>query len=889
MPIDFDQIKNSHALSDIVGRYVQWDKRKTNTQRGEYWACCPFHAERSPSFHVTDDKQAFKCFGCGVAGDVFDFMKMMEGKRAGEVAAMLTGREWTPNPREAQKVAKPQETYVVMRPGDERIVAGEKIEIWNPKRAQVNTVTPSMVFPYHDAAGELIGYVIRIDTERDGKPDKWTPQVVWIAKDDGELCWAYAPFRNPKPMYGLDQLGTDGVVWLAEGEKSVDALRRMIGGNVLGWPGGVDGVKHVDWSPIEGRDVIMWRDNDRAGAKVANDIRGLIKAASYRVVGGESTRVSSWDAADAEIEGWDAERVHEWAQSWLAVPIEPEVAADDMEPDIGQFDLPNNHEPSKVPFRYLGYNRDLFYYLPEGKGQIVSLRAGEHRELRLLELAKMDYWRATLRLPLDAKIAKEEWLMLADGLMRFSEHQGIFDETKVRGRGAWVDGPNVVVHTGSELLIDRKATPLRAVKSRYVYEAAPQWEFGFGKPAGSQEAHKLVQICERLTWAEKMSAALLAGWCVIAPVSGALNWRPHIWITGPASSGKTTALNDIVGRIVGPAAERFDGKTTEAAVRQTLGFDARPVIIDEAEGEDQQGIIRMQGLLDLARVASSGGMMAKGGANHKAVTFVVRSCFCFSAINTSVRHHADESRISKLVLIPNKGADREDHYKELKRDIDATFTLEFASRMFARTVDHLPILLKNIDVFTSAAAVEFQSRRAADQLGPMLAGYYLCHSVEKITHERAIEFIRRHDWTDYLALGSESDESRLFQYLMSRQIKVTTATGSNDCTIGVALEQAKADAGDRKTPYAAALAARGIKYEDGMIGISDSAENTRALFRDMPQWSSDWKRPLRNLPGAMRSTKAERFGPGMVTKVTWLPYGLLDGTYTAREPGEDGE
>lgn len=882
MALDFDQIKNSHALSDVVGRYVQWDKRKTNAAKGEFWACCPFHSERTPSFHVTDSKQAFKCFGCGVAGDLFDFLHAVEGKRPREAAAML-GHDWTPSSTAPRKIEKPQETYVVMRPGSERILAGEKLTVWNPKRAQWNYTTPSMVFPYADDHG-LIGYVIRIDTG-DGK--KLTPQVMWVAKDDGELTWAYAPFKSPKPMYGLDTMSAEGPVWLAEGEKAVDALRRMIGGNVLGWPGGVDGVKSVDWSPIAGREVVMWRDNDPQGLRCAEAIRDRASASSFKIVGGETDKVGGWDAADAEVEGWDGDRVMSWSSAWLA-DMTPDQDETD-EPDIGQFDMPEPRDPPKNAFRYLGYNRENYYYLPNGKGQIVSLRAGEHRELRMLEIANMEYWRIKLGLPSDAKIAKEEWLMLADGLMRNSEHQGIFDETRVRGRGAWIDGKNVVVHTGAEVLIDRRATPLDGIKSRYVYEAASPWEFGFGAAANHQEAHKLVQICKRLTWAESMSYALLAGWCVIAPVSGALNWRPHIWITGPASSGKTTALNDIVGRIVGPSAERFDGKTTEAAVRQTLGYDARPVIIDEAEGEDQAGIIRMQGLLDLARVASSGGMLAKGSANHKVVKFVVRSCFCFSAINTSVRHHADESRISKLVLIPNTATDREKHYEDLKRDIDATFTLEYASRMFARTIDHLPTLLKNCEVFTSAAAVVFHSRRAADQIGPLLAGYYMCHSTAPISQEKAEEFIRKHDWSDYVSLGSEPDETRMFQFLMSRKVRVSMASTQVDVTIGTAIEEAKKDGGDRKSPYGAALAAVGIKYEDGMIAVSDSAENTRTLFRDMPQWQSDWKRTLRNLPGAMKGSKAERFGPGMVSKVTWLPYGLLDGTYVAREPGEDDE
>lgn len=582
-------------------------------------------------------------------------------------------------------------------------------------------------------------------------------------------------------------------------------------------------------------------------------------------------------------------------------PHDPETGEvredDEDEPDIGQFDLPEPaqvedekpEEKTRSPFKYLGYNRDHFYYLPDGKGQIVALKAGEHRELRLLEIADMAYWRGCLFLEGDAKITKEKWLQLADGLMRNSERQGIFDETRVRGRGAWIDGKKPVVHTGSEVVVERKATPLNKVKSRYIYEAASPWEFGFGQPASNAEANRLVQVCSRLTWADRLSGALLAGWCVIAPVSGALKWRPHIWITGPASSGKTTALNDITGRIVGPAAERFDGKTTEAAVRQTLGYDARPVIIDEAEGEDQAGIARMQGLLDLARVSSSGGKIAKGSANHRAVNFVVRSCFCFSAINTSVRHHADESRISKLVLIPNKADDAAKHYSDLVRDIDEWFTPEYASRMFVRSVDHLPVLLHNADVFTSAAAIEFRSRRAADQLGPMLAGFYLCHSTAKITHDKAIEFIKRHDWSDYVALNSETDESRLFQFLMSRKIRITLPAGNVDVTIGAALDEARGEGGDRKRPYGSALAAVGIKLEDGMIAISDSAENTRALFREKPEWSADWKRPLRNLPGAMKSNKVERFGPGMVSKVTWLPYGLLDGTYVAHEPGEDVE
>lgn len=867
MTIEFDRVKDSHALSDVVGRYVKWDKAKSKGD--DYWACCPFHSERTPSFHVTDSKQAFHCFGCGVSGDLFDFLEAMEGKRPAAAAEML-GAQWTPSTVAPKKIAKPAETYVVLRPGSERIVAGEKLKVWNPKRAQWNFCTPSMVFPYCDRAGELIGYVIRIDT----KDGKITPQVMWVAKDDGELCWAYAAFKTPRPMYGLNSLSDTGTVWMAEGEKAVDALHRMIGGSVLGWPGGTEGLKPVDWSPLRGRDVVMWRDNDETGRKCAEAIKAVSGAASFLIVGGEADKTPGWDAADAEADGWDDNRVHEWASVWLAQPSERESDPEEPQPETAK-----GGWVERSPFRVLGYSKENYYYLPHGKQQVVVLKAGEHTKLRLYQLAGVNFW--TELFGEGKKLSEDDWSNIASSLITMSHHEGIFEDTRIRGRGAWMDMGRIIIHTGGEAIVNGEPCQLPKIKGRFIYEAQPAWDFGFGEPCTHKEAYRLVEICERLTWANKLSGALLAGWCVIAPISGALRWRPHIWITGPASSGKTTAVNDVVGRIVGPSAERADGKTTEAAIRQKLGYDARPVIIDEAEGEDLAGIQRIQGLLDLARVASSGGTISKGSASHKAVNFVIRSCFCFSSINTSVRHHADETRVSKLTLLPNRASDREQHYSDLVRDINKWLTTEFATSLFARTVQNLPTLLANIEVFTAAAAIVFGSRRAADQLGPMLAGLYLCHSTSAITLATAKEFIERHEWGSHLALEEETDAMRMFQYIMTRTVKVSVGGATPEMTIGSAIEEARLDQSTRG-PYAAALGMRGIKIENDWIGISDSADNTRALFRDRVEWQSDWKGTVANLPGAQRSKGGVRFIGGINTRVTWVPYGLLDGSYEGK-------
>lgn len=67
------RIKDSTDIVEMVGRYVQLRRA------GNAWkACCPFHAEKTPSFHVNPARQTFHCFGCGVGGDAVKFLMMFE-------------------------------------------------------------------------------------------------------------------------------------------------------------------------------------------------------------------------------------------------------------------------------------------------------------------------------------------------------------------------------------------------------------------------------------------------------------------------------------------------------------------------------------------------------------------------------------------------------------------------------------------------------------------------------------------------------------------------------------------------------------------------------------------------------------------------------------------
>ncbi|WP_075289775.1 DNA primase [Pararhizobium arenae] len=74
-----DEIRDRVPISDVIGKRVSWDRKKTNQSRGDFWACCPFHGEKSPSFHCEDRKGRYHCFGCGVSGDHFRFLTDLDG------------------------------------------------------------------------------------------------------------------------------------------------------------------------------------------------------------------------------------------------------------------------------------------------------------------------------------------------------------------------------------------------------------------------------------------------------------------------------------------------------------------------------------------------------------------------------------------------------------------------------------------------------------------------------------------------------------------------------------------------------------------------------------------------------------------------------------------
>jgi DNA primase len=113
-----DELRTRVTLSSIVGRKVTWDMRKSNMAKGDFWAPCPFHQEKSASFHVDDRKGYYYCFGCHAKGDAVTFVKESENlgfMEAVEVLAREAGMQMPArDPKAAERADRRTQLQQVM-------------------------------------------------------------------------------------------------------------------------------------------------------------------------------------------------------------------------------------------------------------------------------------------------------------------------------------------------------------------------------------------------------------------------------------------------------------------------------------------------------------------------------------------------------------------------------------------------------------------------------------------------------------------------------------------------------------------------------------------------------------------------------------------------------
>lgn len=265
--LDIAAIRAANPLPAIAGAQVRLRRA------GDEWkGCCPFHADRSPSFTIYNGGTRFQCFGCGASGDVLDYVARLYGFGLIDAARALGAGELPkadlPKLAPAERCDRTSEALAIWQSAIP--AAGTLAEaylasrgIWPPFPPDLrfqrlpcgnSGPLPCLVAPVRSVTGDLIG-IQRIFLRSDGrgKADLPKPKLSLGKVAGGAIR--------------LGDLDASGMVTVCEGPEDGLSLRMMLGGPV--WVAAGAAMLPAMQFPAEVRAIVIGADNDSAGEEAA--------------------------------------------------------------------------------------------------------------------------------------------------------------------------------------------------------------------------------------------------------------------------------------------------------------------------------------------------------------------------------------------------------------------------------------------------------------------------------------------------------------------------------------------------------------------------------------------------------------------------------------------
>lgn len=175
-----------------------------------------------------------------------------------------------------------------------------------PPRVHPQHGQASALWQYQDMQGRTLGYAVRFDLP-DG--EKVVLPLCYGQYGTPKPQWQWKTLPEPRPLYNLPALAAlpDAPVLLVEGEKTARAAQVFFPHHaVLTWSGGANAFAKADFSPLHGRNIVIWPDNDEPGFKAALGIAETLKdkTASIAIVQPPDTLPEKWDLADSAPAGF---------------------------------------------------------------------------------------------------------------------------------------------------------------------------------------------------------------------------------------------------------------------------------------------------------------------------------------------------------------------------------------------------------------------------------------------------------------------------------------------------------------------------------------------------------------------------------------------------------
>jgi hypothetical protein len=567
------------------------------------------------------------------------------------------------------------------------------------------------------------------------------------------------------------------------------------------------------------------------------------------------------------------------ARADSAVVIELPVGDDRPRKGGGKFDLPENCNVVA-----LGVGPDCYYFLDVNK-QLVIVETGKLGRLHIMKL--FGYEDDIIALWPKTKVNKrgeveelDAWdhADVAATLIAAATAQGIWNPSSgVRGAGAWLgDDGELILHCGHAVLVNGEPRPPGRI-GRHVYPSAQTLpeparrtaEFGPKGPGA-----RLLSLLKTWNWVRgDIDAQLFLGWIAAAMIGGALKWRPMVWVTGDKITGKST-LHELTGYLFGGALVQTSD-TSAAGLYQNLGHSSLPIAIDELEADADN--VKAHKVIQLARQASSGGVMLRGGADHRGVEFQARSAFMFSSILIPPLQSQDRSRMAILALEPHGKRGVTIQPREWR---------EVGRQLRKALVHNWPRVMETIETYQQALFAAGHNARGADQFGTLLALADCVLSADELDRETAAAWADRLRADDLAELQDDAaNHERCVAWLAQAQLDAWK--GGQRRTVADWIARTRSNEPSTSSEAMDVLKVYGIRVlaRDGDKGarayyaaIANTNRNLAGLFKDSvwasrPDSTGVWKQAFERVPGALAREKLRI--AGAAERCTLIPYEII--------------
>jgi hypothetical protein len=541
----------------------------------------------------------------------------------------------------------------------------------------------------------------------------------------------------------------------------------------------------------------------------------------------------------------------------------PELIASARRKGFGQAGASKNergYEPDAEGPIPLGYAGSEFVFRHQQTKEVVKRVSFQLLSAPgLFELASKEFWESKFgKIDKHGRVYGIDYVSAGNALIQACRAAGAIDASSIRGIGVWPEDGRLVVNLGGEVILSNKfiyTTPKPLVLNR-----------------SPVPFDTIIEFLRKPNWTSASVPEMLLGWAVTSVLCGALPWRPHAGVTGPAQGGKSTILR-AMGEILSPLVIVREGISTEAGIRQAIGNDARPVILDELEAESGQDRGRVARIIKLMRSSSSAtGGVARGTPEGKAISFNTRAMFLIGAINLQRNSAADTSRQLRFELAK---IDTEQGRRSHQEVVQLLERLTGIGPAFCQyVIDHATDVLSSQPlIHRTIPAVQ---ERQADNLATVLAGYWVAFNGRPINQQEAEKLVDEHVAAiDEQKEGVELDDATeclnsLLGFTVTQTITDDTDNGPRTRREPVVLGTVIANAIANKPHEVGLLDQLGIRVEDGGFIVANSHPGLRKVYRDTRWEGGMWSSALSRLEGAVK-TSQKRFSDGVRSMAVWIP------------------